>query len=565
MNFVRLRGPSKEHSFHIRPGPLRPNPIVIRCIEKFTTPQQFTKIMSFRRSIATAEALIEDFNRADLPKFEMVRDETYFRALAITTKIMKPKFPTKPVHFCDTRMYPWTTNTAVEAPYGTDPIWKKKVQEAFERGDLESARLTFHNLYNVVYNHARPVIHIIKEGKRKRNQFLYPRTAHARAHLVSEDKPDKIRMVFGVSKVHLIVEVMLLWDYMRQLRQQQNPHILWGYEMLNGGMLKLFSELSNPLFHTFLCFDFSKFDKYLLFSLIDDIHGIIRSYSSKTTYYFSTQKGKRASFRDHRRIDNLWAFMSEFVKHAPNLLPDGSLWKFQFNGLPSGLLQTQLVDCFANLIINITILLEMEIFTTEQLIKVLGDDSIIGLFDHIPPDQHVAFHKRFAEIAWRRFRIIVAPLGKKSKMTNSPNGTYCLGYYCHNGFPHRDELELLAALMHRERPTTAAQLRAVSIGIAYASAGRSDLVYNVCREIFNEAGKFTDDIETSSFARPTVLQDVFGLHPDDFSDFPTLEKIRYRLLTPPTPVVSGTWNTDFFMPDSFDPDQDVEFDDKYNY
>jgi len=462
-------------------------------------------------------------------------------------------------------MYPWTTNTAVEAPFGTDVRWKHKVNEAYARGDLESSRLTFHNLYNVVYNYARPVIHLIKEGKRRRDQFMYPRTAHARAHLVSSDQPDKVRMVFGVSKIHLITEVMLLWDYIRQLRQQHNPHILWGYEMLNGGMQKLFTECCDPTFKTFLCFDFSKWDKYLSFSLIDDIHAIWKSYRSKTTYYFPTQKGKTATFRDHSRMDNLWTYMSEFVKHAPNLLPDGSLWKARYNMLPSGLLQTQLIDCFGNLIVNITILLEMGLYSEEVLIKVLGDDSIIALFETIPPNDHIAFHKRYAEIAWRRFRMVVAPLGKKSKMTNSPNGIFCLGYYCHNGFPHRDELELLAALTHREYPAASAQLRAISIGIAYAAAGRSNLVYNVCRQVFIDAGKHDEAIDIKAFSRPTVLTDIFGLLPSDFADFPTIDVTRERLLTFPSGPSNKTWCSDFFMSDSYSLDQDISLECTYNY
>lgn len=241
--------------------------------------------------------------------------------------------------------------------------------------------------------------------------------------------------------------------------------------------------------------------------------------------------------------------MNEVTKHAPNRMPDGSTYVLHFNGLPSGLLQTQLTDSMCNLVITICILTELGVYSPSTIIKVLGDDSIIGLETFIPVDKHNEFFNDYAAIAKRRFNMEVSPLEKKSIMTNNLNEIYVLGYYNNNGFPTRKRLPLLAALVHRERPFTYSELRGMAIGIAFASAGYDQTVYDVCRTIFYSAEKHGFEINSKAFERDSVIRDVLGITPQDFDHFPTVEEISYRLFTYPSKDLSRIWKEEYFISD----------------
>jgi len=548
MNVYQLSGPDPEKGFALRLPPKKLNPIVEKALAKFCDQKTLELIYSFRRSSVTPEALIADFQRCDRPVFKIQRDDIYLQAIEIVRTIMKPKYPLRLIKFMDLRLYPWTINTSAEEPFTNDKRWIKRINHLFNQGELLSRRLNFHNLYNVIFSYNKDIVELIGNGENRENQFFYNRTAHARSHLVSSDEPDKVRMVFGVPKLHLQIECMLLWDYIRQARIYGNNHILWGYEMLNGGMLKLNSELSNPIFQTFLCFDFRMYDKTLLFEMIDDAHEILKSYYSDENMFFPNVQDP-PEFYSPEYFSNLWKFMKDIVKYAPNRMPDGSSYKLQFNGLPSGLLQTQLLDSFCNLIIMITVLLEMGIYTIETLLKVLGDDSIVALQQLIPMDKHEEFFNSFALIVKRRFNMEVSPLSMKSSMTNLPNGTYILGYYNENGIPKRPAEPLLASLLHRERPLDAADLRGLAIGIAYASASGEGIVYDVCKEIFDKAGIYNEDINLDAFNREYVIEEVYGLNILDLKHFPSREEINSRLYTPPELKTFRLWNTDYFCAD----------------
>jgi len=547
MNLQQLRGPTPAFRYSLQRNLERINPIVDEALRKFLTTTDYAKVFTYRRSTVTPEALIEDFKRSDMPQFKLTRDTIYSNALKELTDIMKPPTPIRPVHFTDLRQYPWNLSTSAEAPFVRDPHWAQQVEKAFNAKLLPSRKLNFHNLYNLIFDYNRTVVHLIKEGRREPGQFLYHRTAHARSHLVTDDKPDKIRMVYGVPKLHIMIEVMLLWDYVRQLRQTHNPYILWGFEVLNGGMLKLNELLCSPKFSTLLFYDFKRFDKSLLFEMIDDIHQIWRSYSATDTFYVPTREYPHADYRFKFRIDNLWEFMREFVKYGPTLMPDGSLWRAMFNSLPSGLFQTQLLDCFCNLLIIITTLMEMDLYSRDILLKVLGDDSIIGLLQHIPTNLHTDFHQRFSQIIWDRFRLQVAPLSETASMSVHPHSVQCLGYRNRYGFPYRDEFELLAMLAFRERAHPASQLRGVAIGIAYASAGCSQTVYNICHEVFTSAGYIDTAIDFTGFAKPLVMQDIYGLDLSDVTEFPSFTAISQNLYSYPVSCTNRIWNPDWFI------------------
>lgn len=83
----------------------------------------------------------------------------------------------------------------------------------------------------------REEVHRIKDGiyeDRHGNDLRNWNHAHARSHLVKADEPQKIRMVFGIPKLLLMVEAMFLWPLIVDLLKRDSP-MLWEFETLKGG------------------------------------------------------------------------------------------------------------------------------------------------------------------------------------------------------------------------------------------------------------------------------------------------------------------------------------------
>jgi hypothetical protein len=553
-NLRFLKSPSKERSSKVNiktPGPVS---IVKKAFKKYLSPQQYEKVVhGYRRSDFSNEALIADFKRCDLPKFKFISTPSYERALKQTSKLFAPPQKYRPVHFADVRYYPFNLSSSAEAPFTTETKYAKVLQEAKQDGNIDSARLTFHNLYNHVFVRNRTEIHKIKHGQGKGTSFFYHTTAHARSHMVQAEKEDKIRMVFGCTKLLLQAEAMLLWPYFRFLREETTP-IAWGYETMNGGLLRLEKDVANLPFKvgTILCFDWKMFDKRLLFSVINDVHKEWFSYIELEKGYIPTVTYPESCYSDsakasiNPKIANLFKWMSRAIKFTPIRLPDGSEYSFTFCSFASGSLQTQVLDSWVNSIMLLTILAEMGINIEEEVwFKVLGDDSYIVLKTVIPPEKFQEFKERFADLALQIFNALLNV--DKSDIYESTYGSNFLGYTNVNSLPQRDELQLLAQLLYPERHWDINRLSARAIGIAYASMGQSELVYIVCRDVYEfcvQHGASPDPLGSRFLQYVNIFSD-----PIDFSSFPSKDELSAKLLSPylkSEAIMNRYWDPSFF-------------------
>lgn len=548
MNLKQLR-PASESRANVTPkAPLDPVAIVRKAIAKFGTMNDYQKIITYyRRSDISDEALIADFKRCDVPKKKVEKDALYYAALEETTTLFAPPWKYRPVHYTDLRFYPWTKNTSVEAPFSTNKDLATRIHKAHTLGTLPNARLNFGNCFNEVFVYNRPLVHLIKDGKGQGDKFFYWNTAHARSHLVTGDDPDKVRMVHGVPKLTLQVELMLLWPYLNWLRKGLTP-IAWGYETLNGGLYRIMNETSTSkeTYRTWLCLDWRMFDKLTRFEVINDVHAKWQSFMDCDSGYIPTSDYPSTASQG-QRISNLWKWMSNAVKHTPIRLPDGSEWKRTHSTIASGLLQTQILGSWINTIMILTILKEMGYDTTKIYIKVLGDDSLIGMLEYLAATEHESFLTQFAAIAERRFGAILNV--KKSNVCTSLTGTNFLGYINENAIPIRDPLALLAQLAYPERNWDINKLAARAVGICWASCGQSQLVYNVCKDVFDfcvNVGKATPD--QTGIAWMEYLSISTNL---DVSRFPTLEEIQSRLLSNNSNAENDRrfWNPVHFLSD----------------
>jgi hypothetical protein len=469
--------------------------------------------------------------RCDSKKHEVIKDDFYYQALEITKILFQPPSPCRPVHYCDLRYYPWTLNTSIEAPFSTNPDLIRKVAKAKQAGKLSTGKMNFHNLYNHVFEYNRPLVHLIKDGNAKGNKFMYWNTAHARSHLVKKSEPDKIRMVHGVPKIILMVELMLLWTFFNFLRSGTTP-IAWGYETLKGGWYKLYKEASahNCKIKTYLALDWRMFDKLARYSVIDDVHDIWLGYMSFNKGYVPTRQYRNPEAQPHRLM-NLWKWMCNAVKFTPIRLPDGSEWKRNHATIASGLLQTQVLDTFVNAIMLITCLLALGFeITPETFIKLLGDDSLIGLQELVPISEFQTLLENLSTEAHSRFGAVLNL--KKSGVFRSLQEANFLGYMNRNSIPYRDDLALLSQLAYPERHWDIDRLAARAIGIAWASCGQSKLVYDICQDVYDfciKCGATPNPIGYSFLEFMMTVDDI------DVSSFPTRDQLSANLASEPQP------------------------------
>lgn len=499
---------------------------VYRYALLFYTEEEVAKAATNRRSSSTDEAVIADFATFEFPKHEIPKDNHFHKAVEQTRHLFDPGKKLHPIAFPDLRYYPWNLRPNAEAPWSTEdfkftPKFRNldeesespKLRERIEKlstwisekkisisvylrnkhiaGIIGDSHHSFHNLYNEIFQYNRLLIHQIKDGlhpfwKDDEPIPYYWNTLHSRSHVVEENEPDKIRAVFGATKLLLMAENMFIWSLQATyLNNESKGRLLWGRETIKGGWKKLFSEVhqtGTP--NTYLSLDWSQFDKRLLFELIMIVHDIWRSYFDFSRYtptsFYPNAKANPT------RIERLWKWMCHSILHTPILLPNGELYKWTHNGFGSGYQQTQLLDSFANMIMILTCLssLGIDIKHSSFWIRVQGDDSLIAFYEYIYVLYGPSFLPLLADSAMHYFNAKLST--KKSQISRTLTNMSVLGYFNSYGIPYRSDEDLLRHLMFPERPGPQDQLLAAAIGLAYSACGCSSKFHNLCQHIIDK-------------------------------------------------------------------------------
>lgn len=487
---------------------------------------EIDQVLTNRRSDRTDEALIKDFMTTDLPHFEIPFDSNVENAIKVTAKQFKPHTTLHPVHFPDLRYYPFSLSVSAEAPW-TSPTFRfkptgrnvdaetgqpKLVMEAVQPlphvnghvlvndylkvkqklGLIKDESTSFHNLYNEIFSYNRPLIHQIKEGdpafwnSNGTPKTYHWRTLHARAHVVSQDEPDKVRSVFGETKLSLQTELPFAWPLQASYLNTDSGRMLWGREMSRGGWRKLFTEMhKNGPPNTVLSADWSAFDKRLLHQLIRIAFMIIRSYFDFSKYE-PVRSHPQATPGEEIRLERLWNWMVNSVLHTPILLPNGELFYWSERSFGSGAQFTQIIDTLCNsLMLNCCLrALGVNIESEQFWIRLQGDDSIICFMEHMFKLYGNDFLVQLANAAKYYFDAILNV--KKSEISNKVSGMTVLSYKNLFGIAQRSDEDLLRHLFFPERPQDLGRLAASSIGLAIASLGCSPRFYHLCRLIWNK-------------------------------------------------------------------------------
>jgi len=493
-------------------------------MRKFYRDEEVDKVLENRRSAQSDEAVIEDFKRTEHPYHPVPRDINYLTALETVKEHFDPGRKVHPVSYPDLRYYPWPLSVSAEAPWtgqnfkfvpsfrdldsetGVPKVFENDIKRMpsidgsiqvnhylkmkQKHGLIRDAHSSFHNLYNEIFQYNRGRVHQIKEGEAPfwdddGNPVPYLwNTLHMRAHVVGKDEDDKIRAVFGATKLLLMVELMFIWPLQATYLNTKRGRMLWGREMSKGGWKKLFDEMHNkgpP--NSVLGLDWKQFDKRLLHEVIADVHDIWRSYFDFEMYE-PTSIYPKATPRKTERIERLWHWMCHSIRRTPILLPNGEVWEWLHNGFGSGFQQTQLMDSFGNAIMVYTCLLALGVNIRSKNFWALfqGDDSIIRFFERMFLIYGNNFLDMLADAADFYFNAVVNV--KKSSFQDKVTGMTVLSYSNKFGTCWREEQDLLRHLYFPERPQDYGRLAASAVGLAMAGMGMHDRFYRLCEKIF---------------------------------------------------------------------------------
>jgi hypothetical protein len=401
-NLLRLRRlPIKGKTSRMNVGPLysRQNELLTKTVIKgiYNCAPHLAEqtINGYKRSVGSSNASEEDFLRTDQPYHDLPRDYHYHRALRVTEKLFRPHRRLRPVAFPDLRFYPWSLLISAEAPFTREPKWAQLLRQRQAEGEEIDGKLTFHNLYNEIFELNRRLIHAIKDrdgqfwtkdGKPIPYEY---NSLHTRAHLVKAEDEDKLRAVFGVPKLLLMAENMFIWQLQKEyLNDKVKSPMLWGFETFKGGWNRLRSKILRHRPNTVISTDWSGFDRFALHEVIDDVHNMWRNWFDfdkgyePTDVLFKKETPARLDYQktttSEERIQNLWDWMTYSTKHTPIRAESGNMYQWQYNGIASGFQQTQLLDSFVNCIMILTCLSSQDINIESEnfVIMVQGDDFI---------------------------------------------------------------------------------------------------------------------------------------------------------------------------------------------
>jgi hypothetical protein len=501
------------------------------------TEDEMKDILSrYRRSPMNEAKVITDFAEFDVPHHIIEEDHHFHAALKELELHFMPE-TWHPVGFKQLLKYPWNGASSIELPFCEEPDLLAELRRRFDDKqnypDMPNPHATMGNALDLIFSRLQSHNHNVKEGVNHFPVGAYPVRAHARSHLVTTDKDDKIRMVFGVPKHLIMKEAQFFWPLQNWLRSQKGTPIAWGYEVQTGGLIRIRAALQNaPRFiryQTKICLDWKKFDKRVSHWLMRKIYKILQSHIDMSHYIPRSDKPhsdkNRPKAGRHERLTRNYEYMVSQALNSRILLPDSSQWKLAHSGLNSGLFMTQMMGSYVNAVICFTVLMELgiDIRRPNGWYLFQGDDSFIAYNGIIHQKEDLL--DNIAAVAARRFGMILNR--EKSVISEVLEQCSFLGYTFDGLEPIRPSDRLLCQLAYPEYLWNYENQAARSIGIAWASCARDDRLFKLCKLIFEFCKAKNPRPFTGYMSRflKAMLPDEVVAHIDP-TVFPTKEQIR---------------------------------------
>ena len=532
-------------------------------------PEYLPVVRDYCRPIGSVEATFADFNKEqissapiDPKRKDHILEHIHF---FLNTK------PYLPIHFVDTQSCktPLVTGTGYHNRYS----FKQRAHAKYSHPDQYSQMPTSKGyFYNATYENARTLIHHVKKHGlpysqrfepseaqdyiNKANSFFndYPTLLFTRNHISKRDGPLKVRPVYAVDDIFIIIELMLTFPLLVQARDPQCC-VMYGLETIRGS--NHYIDRISRAYSTYFSLDWSSYDQRLP-RVITDIYYtdflrslIVINHGYQPTYEYPTYP----DLDEHNmylRMDNLLHFLHTWYNNMTFLLPDGYAYRRTHCGVPSGLYNTQYLDSFGNLFLIIDAMIEFG-FTDGEISKfkllVLGDDNTGMTTESIRRiDDFITFLEKYS---FERFNMVLSKT--KSVLTTLRSRIETLGYQCNNGSPKRDINKLVAQLCYPENGIKPHTMAARAIGIAYAAAAQDLIFHSFCQDVYNIFRSYYKPDERSNlYFQRQILHNLEDGIPDLATPtvpiFPSFREVQRVYSTYKGPLTfTPKWNDAHFI------------------
>nr|QLC36826.1 RNA-dependent RNA polymerase [Sarcosphaera coronaria partitivirus] len=547
------------------------------CVRKY--PEYLPILTKFCRPAGTTDATFRDFNKEQIPSLPIPED----RKLHVLNHVLHflDATPYLPIHFVDTQFakLPLKTGTG----YFNRFSYRQKAHARYSHPDEYARRPTSKGYYlNATLDYARLIIHHIKTTGlpfefdlpsddqefsddmiinmiSRLNAFFndHPTLLFTRNHISDREKTLKVRPVYAVDEIFLLIELMLFFPLTVQARKPSCA-IMYGLETMRGSNHRL--DFLAQSYSTFFTIDWSGYDQSLP-RVITDIFFtdfirrlIVISHGYAATYEYPEYPDLTPDTL-YSRMDNLLHFLHLMYNNMTYLSADGYAFRRLFAGVPSGLYLTQYLDSFGNLFLLIDGMIEFG-FTDDEirsiLLFVLGDDN--SGFTNWPFTRLHAFISFLEKYAKSRYNMTLSKT--KSVITTMRAKIETLSYQCNYGNPRRPIDKQVAQLCYPEHGLKEKTQSFRAIGLAYAAAGQSRTFHNFCFDMYKlflpHASIDQHDIENAKRWLPGPLyatMDAIDLE-INLLRFPTLEEVLKQFDHYHGPLsYAPKWNYAHFMHD----------------
>lgn len=478
---------------------------LLRHLIQHKYPQYLYIIDKYCRPLGTSISTFNDFNRHQI-KTNSVSTTRKHQIIELI-KYHLHATPYLPIHYVDTLYAGMPLHTGTG--YHNRHSYKIQAHAKFSRPPEYKDRPTSKGyFFNASHEINRTLVHYIKYngipfyysiqppfnktetqsiGKRL-SHFLkcYPTIMFTRNHISERSGILKQRPVYAVDELFLTLECMLTFPLHLQARKETSA-IMYSYETIRGGCRRIDQIAQN--YKTYLCIDWSSFDQSVPYFISDTFFTdflpqlLIVDHAYHPTFEYPTHPGMSQQ-KMYRILNNLLEFIHLWFTNMIFITPTGYAYTRLHAGIPSGMLNTQYIDSYANLFIICDAMLEFGFNPNEikqMKFLIMGDDNCC--LSNISLTHMTQFFEFLEDYAVKRFNMHINM--SKSILTSHRGKIELLSYECNFGRPSKNIEKLAAQLLYPERGCKKEYMSSRAVGIAYAACGKDRTFHDFCHDVFN--------------------------------------------------------------------------------
>lgn len=509
--------------------PLHP---LINYLIRTKYPQYMRVISEFCRPLGTTDATFADFNKEQRPSNSFTPNERDAIIKLVTFHL--DAHPYQPIHFVDT-LYagmPLSTGTGYHNRHSFKIRANAKYSHPPEYADKPTSK---GYVANAVLDINRTLVHRIKytgipldldsfdlshpEFERNLlaavNTFIdqYPTLLFTRNYVSIRGSALKQRPVYAVDEHFLSMECMLTFPLHLQARRMSCA-IMYSLETIRGSNVYLDKVAQRYL--SYFTADWSSFDQTIPFPLVETFWFnflpslLVVNAGYHATYEYPSHPSTDAD-RMAMMLNNLFEYLFFCFKNMTFLSQDGYAYRRTYAGIPSGMLNTQYLDSYCNLLVMIHAMREFGISHDEiRAIRffIMGDDNFA--FTQWPISKVQRFVEFLETFAYDKYHMTLNL--KKTVVTDQRQDKQTLSYECNFGYPRRPIAKLLAQLCYPEHGHVDKYMSMRAIGIAYASCGQNRQFYELCKDVFHTFLPYAEPMTPDTIAKmKKYLPGIFKL------------------------------------------------------